>query len=497
MKSSEVLRGQVTNAADHPDLRGDMFPVDHETLGTDCEVDGELPAGLRGHFMRNGPNPMFEPVGKYHTFDGDGMLHGIEFTGDRVVYRNRWVRTRGLEAEMKLGRAVYPGLSDVMNFPDPALVGDAGPVKNRANTHIVRHAGRLLALWEQGLPTEVTPELDTVGEWSFGGQLQGAMTAHPRIDPRTGEMLFFSYNLFPPYLTYYVADATGALLHRVDLDLPAPIMMHDFVITEEHAVFMDSPVVFNIEAVATGEPMMTWRPENGTRLGVLPRHGAAADIRWFEVEPSHVQHFWNAWSDGNRIELAGCRYSTVNFGLETEGTEEDSGVQTIGGKPARYRIDLEQGTADWEPIDDLLGEFGRVNDDRTGRRTNCLYMPAFTRPDAVAGDFDTVVKYDTGSGSRSTWYAGDTGHLGECVFAPNPGGTDEDDGWVLNLAHDSGTGRSALLVFDARDIERGPIAQVRIPERVPVGFHANWFATGDGRPTPSGARRPSLRRPDR
>lgn len=469
------LRGRVTNTADQPDLRAEYFPVDRE-VESECEVVGSLPEGLRGQFVRNGPNPMYEPIGKYHTFDGDGMLHGVEFQGDRVVYRNRWIRSRGLEAEMALGRAVYPGLSDVMNFPDPSLVGDAGPIKNRANTHIVRHGGRLFALWEQGLPTEIAPDLSTVGEWSFGGKLEGAMTAHPRIDPRTGEMLFFSYNLFPPFLTYYVADDRGDLVHRVDLDLPAPIMMHDFVITEDYAVFMDSPVVFNMEGLSKGEPMMVWRPENGTRLGVIPRRGSADQIRWFEVEPSHVQHFWNAWQDGSRIELAGCRYPEVDFGLETEGSDDDSGVGTIGSYPARYWIDLDAGNAGWEPIDDMLGEFGRINEDLTGLRTNCLYMAAFTREGAIAGDFDTVVKYDTSTDSRQTWYAGDTGHLGEAVFAPDPAGSREDDGWIVTSFHDSGSGQSEVVVFDAHDISTGPIARVKTPQRMPFGFHANWFA---------------------
>ncbi len=475
MTPSESLRGHVTNAADHPDLRGDLFPVDRE-IEAECEIIGEIPGGLRGQFVRNGPNPMFEPVGKYHTFDGDGMLHGIDFQGDRVLYRNRWIHSRGLVAEMALGRAVYPGLSDVMNFPDPALVGEAGPIKNRANTHIVRHAGRLFALWEQGLPTEIAKDLGTVGEWNFGGKLEGAITAHPRIDPRTGEMLFFSYNLFPPYLTYYVADGQGDLVHRVDLDLPAPIMMHDFVITEDYAVFMDSPVVFNMEGLSKGEPMMVWRPENGTRLGVIPRRGTADQIRWFEVEPSHVQHFWNAWQDGDRIVVTGCRYPEVDFGLETEGSEEDSGVGTIGSYPARYWIDLKANTAGWESIDDMLGEFGRINDDRTGLRTDCLYMPAFTREDATAGDFDTVVKYDTARDIRQTWYAGDSGHLGEAVFAPDPDGAAEDDGWVVTSMHDSATGESQVLIFDAHDLCPGPVARVRIPQRMPFGFHANWFA---------------------
>jgi carotenoid cleavage dioxygenase-like enzyme len=475
MTVTEPLLGHVTNAADQHDLRDNFLPIDREIGPVACEVSGEIPAGLRGHFVRNGPNQMFEPLGSYHIFDGDGMLHGVEFGDGKASYRNRWIRTRGLEAEIALGQAAYPGLSDLMNFPDEALVGDAGPIKNRANTHIVRHAGKLLALWEQGLPTEISSGLDTVGEWDFAGGLQGAMTAHPRIDPRTGEMFFFSYNLFPPFLTYYVVDAAGTLVHRVDLDLPAAVMMHDFLITEDHAIFMDSPVTFNMEAINTGEPMVKWRPENGTRLGVMPRLGSAMDIRWYEVEPSHVQHFWNAWVDGNRIELAGCRFPEVDFGMGTEESEGDEGITTIGAEPARYWVDLDSGTAGWEPIDDMLGEMCRVNDDRTGVRTECLYMSAFTRDDAIAGDFDTIVKYDTAGGSRTTWYAGDTGHVGENVFAPDPEGSAEDDGWIINSTHDSRSGQSEVVVLDGRDIASGPIARVQIPQRMPVGFHANWF----------------------
>ena len=193
-----------------------------------------------------------------------------------------------------------------MNFPGRELTGDAGPVKNPANTHIIRHAGRFLALWEGGLPTEVTASLDTIGEYDFDGRLEGSMTAHPRLDPRTGEMFFFAYSLFAPFLRYHVVDAEGVLVHSAAIDLPAPVMMHDFVITERHAVFLDSPIVFNMENLGNG-PMVSWRPENGTRIGVMPRMGSADDLTWYEIEPGHVQHFWNGWVDGDRIEFSGSR----------------------------------------------------------------------------------------------------------------------------------------------------------------------------------------------
>jgi carotenoid cleavage dioxygenase-like enzyme len=471
-----TLTGQVTNAAEHSDLGGNMFPVDQEIDVAECSIVGEIPAGLQGSFVRNGPNPMFEPIGKYHMFDGDGMLHGVDFAGGKASYRNRWIRTRGLNAEIDLGRAAYPGLSDVMNFPDAALVGDAGPVKNRANTHIVRHAGKLLALWEQGLPTEIAPNLETVGEWDFAGELKGAMTAHPRIDPFTGEMFFFAYNFFPPFLVYYVVDASGTLIKRVEIDMPAPVMMHDMLITENYSVFMDSPIVFNMEGLANGEAMTQWRPENGTRIGIIPRHGNSEDVRWFEVPTSHVQHFWNAWENGSRIEVTGVRFEEVDFGIEAEGSEKESGVETNAGSPAKYWVDLETGESGGDYFDDFRGEFCRFNDDLTGRETNALYMSGFTRPNAAPGDFDTIVKYDTKTDTRSLWYAGDHGHVGESVFAPDPNGTAEDDGWLVNSIHNSDTDQSEVVVLDARRVEDGPIARVQIPQRMPFGFHANWFS---------------------
>ncbi|MEM7139735.1 MAG: carotenoid oxygenase family protein [Actinomycetota bacterium] len=470
-----TLTGHVTNAADQMDLRDNMFPVDREVDIAECRVIGEIPEGLRGSFVRNGPNPMFEPIGKYHMFDGDGMLHGVDFADGKASYKNRWIQSRGLGAEMKLGRAAYPGLSDVMNFPSPDLVGDAGPVKNPANTHIVRHNGKLLALWEQGLPTEIGADLETVGEWDFHGELRGAMTAHPRIDPFTGEMFFFAYNFFAPYLTYYVVDAEGRLVKKVGIDMPAPVMMHDMLITENYSVFMDSPIVFNMEGMANGEPMVQWRQDNGTRLGIIPRHGDAEDVRWFEVPTSHVQHFWNAWENGDRIELSGVRFEQVEFGIEAETSEKQSGVEGGTGRPAHYWIDLATGTGGSEFFDDANGEFCRFNDDLTGRETHCLYMSGFTRKDSGVGDFDTICKYDTKKGTNERWYAGDGGHVGEAVFAPDPEGSAEDDGWLVTSAHNSATDASEVIVLDARDIEAGPVARVQVPQRMPFGFHCNWF----------------------
>jgi carotenoid cleavage dioxygenase len=473
MTATETPRGAVTNARNQPFLAGNLAPVDRE-IDAPCRVLGEVPEGLVGDFVRNGPNPMFEPLGRYHMFDGDGMLHQVRFGDGAPRYRNRWIRSRALEAEMRHHRALYHGLAEILEFPDPALVGDAGPIKNPANTHIVRHAGRYLALYEGGPPTEVTAELDTVGEFDFDGRLAGAMTAHPRLDPRTGEMVFFAYSPFPPYLRYHVADASGALVHSIEIPLEVPVMMHDFVITEHYAVLLDSPARFNL--TGEGTDMVRWQPELGCRLGVLPRLGAAEDIRWFDIEPHHVQHYWNAWEDGDRIVLSGSRLAHADFGMETGGDVEASTADATAGRPADFWIDLRSGSAGWAPRDDLGGDFCRFDDRRVGVPNRYDYMSAFLGANDVIGDFDTIVKYDTVTGTRTQWHAGVSGHVGEAVFAPDPAGTAEDDGWLLASVFDSDAGRGEVVVLDARDLAAGPVARVQLPQRMPFGFHANWFA---------------------
>ena len=463
----------VTNEAGNHYLTGGWKPTDAELDETPLAVVGELPEALRGSFIRNGPNPMFEPISEYHMFDGDGMLHEISFGDGAASYRNRWILSQGLEVEMREGHGVYPGLGDIANWPDKSVTGDAGPVKNPANTHIIRHAGHYYALWEGGLPTEVTADLGTVGVCDYDGQVDGmmpAMTAHPRLDPRTGEMFSFAYSPFPPYIRYFVIDSTGTLVHKVDVDVPAPIMMHDFLITEEHTVFLDSPIVLNI-GNTDGGPVASWSPENGTRLGVMPRMGSADDISWFEIDPCHVQHFWNAWADGDRIELRGARWKEVDFGYEAEG----SSIEVEPALPARFWVDLAAGKAGWEHFDDMGGEMCRFNDDYNGVYNRYDYMAAYTTPMAQLGGFDAVAGYDAATGERQVWDFGGEREVGEPVFAPDPNGSDEGDGWVLCFATDRGATFTEINVFEARRLSDGPAAVVRLPQWVPAGFHANWF----------------------
>ncbi len=452
-----------------PFLEGLMAPIAEEWNDAELAIDGQLPRNLNGMFTRNGPNPQFPPRGAYHPFDGDGMVHAVYLDGGRARYRNRWIESKGLLAERKRGRACYGSVSEFSSTPKD-VVDEAGFMKNNANTHFVRHAGRYLALMEAGKPTELDRELATLGEYDFAGKLQGPMTAHPKIDPKTGELVFFGYSPVPPYLRYHVADKSGALIHTTEIELPVPVMMHDFAMTENYAIFLDAPGVFDIQAMLKGEPGIRWEPERGTRIGVLPRHGNGDAIRWFEIETRYVVHFFNAWEEGAQLTIYAPSFDSMPGGLQF-----DAPVQIEEPFPWRWQIDLESGTVTADAIDDRAGEFPRMNDSLAGRPNRYLYN-TLARNWEFGFNFNGVIQYDLEEGRSEEFIYPDHVTVGEHVFAPDPDGTKENDGWLLTLAVDHETKHSELLVVDARDVPDGPIARVRIPHRVPLGFHANWLA---------------------
>ncbi len=451
-----------------PFLTGLMAPVTDERDDHRLEVTGQVPPGLRGMFVRNGPNPQFAPRGRYHPFDGDGMVHAVYFEDGDLRYRNRWVESRGLLAERARGHALYGGLAEY-TMPEPDVIAEGGMIKNTGNTHTLRHAGRILAVMEACPPTELDRDLATIGELDFDGRLAGACTAHPKIDPVSGEMLFFGYSPFPPYLRYHVVDASGALVHSTDIDLPNAVMLHDFAVTEQHVIFLDSPALFDAAAMMSGGSMMRWAPEAGTRIGVMPRRGDGADIRWFDVENQYVVHFFNAWDDGDRVEIRAPRFSAMPGAFDFD---DPTGKEAP--MPWSWSIDLAAGSVRDAQTDDRGGEFPRVNDDHATRPTRFLYN-CMARTWEFEFEFHGVVKYDTATGAASEWFYGEHEVSGEHAFAPDPEGTAEDDGWLLTFVIDRTTERTDLAILDARDVAAGPVARVHLPRRVPIGFHANWF----------------------
>lgn len=459
----------TTDTWDTPFLQGLLAPAFVERDDHDLHVIGEIPRALHGMFVRTGPNPQFAPMGAYHPFDGDGMLHAVYLENGTARYRNRFIESKGLLAERRRGHACFGGMSN-FQFPDRDVVAEAGVLKNTANTATVRHAGRYFSMLEAAPPTEFDRDLRTVGEHDFSGRLQGPMTAHPKVDPVTGDMLFFGYSPSAPYLRYSEVNAAGELVHSTEIDIPAPVMMHDFVITEHYAIFFDAPAIFDLHRMLQGGEPMSWQPDNGTRIGVLHRGSPGSEVRWFDIENSYVVHFFNAWEQGSTIEVRAPRMPDMPGGFKFENPDA-----ARAPLPWRWSIDLATGAVSEGPTGDTSSEFPRVDERLTGRPTRYGYACP-QRTWEFEFDFEGVYKYDFHTDGVEAHMYGPTEVCGEHVFAPDPDGTAEDDGWLLSFVTDRTTERSELVILDARDVAAEPVARVQMATRVPIGFHANWFA---------------------
>ena len=459
-------------------LSGNWAPVQEEHVASDLEVIGEVPADLDGYFMRIGPNPVYvADVAAYHIFDGDGMIHQVEFKEGKATYRNRFVDTAGLRKERAKGSWIWKGMSQTMvDMAAGNPLPEGGAIKDLVNTAMVFHANKFYGLMEGGAPHEMQlPDLDTIGRDDFDGKLNHPFTAHPKVDARTGEMMTFGYSPVPPFLTYSVIDKNSELVHSTPISLPKAVMMHDCAITENFTIFLDLPITFDFERVAKGESMLDWEPENGSRLGVIPRMGDDADVKWFEIDNCMVFHIANAWEEGDEVILLGCRANRTDVANATvNAADENLDIRDQLALLTEWRMNLTTGEVTERNIDpDLYCEFPRINEERTGRSSRYAYL-AGINADLQGTPFTSEIKYDREDGSM-TVHPFREGHKGgEAIFAPRKGATSEDDGYVILFTWDEPNQQTECLVIDAQDFEADPIARIRIPHRVPFGFHASW-----------------------
>jgi carotenoid cleavage dioxygenase-like enzyme len=455
-------------------LQGEHEPIATELPERPLTVSGELPRGLNGLYVRNSPNPQFQPLGRYHWFDGDGMVHGLRFAEGNASYLNRWIRTRAFEHEREAGHTLWRGILEPMSKEALALPG--GPLKDTANTDLVFHQQRLYALWWlSGTPYELsTKDLSTVGPQTFGERLGGGMSAHPKVDPRTGELCFFDYSIVKqPSLRYGVVSAQGELLHVENLELPAPHILHDMAITEHYSLLLDFPMGWDTSRLKLdGKRRIGFNRELPARIGVIPRHGRASEVKWFEAESCYVYHSINAYEAGDDIVLTACRVrDPIPEQQETSG--KVARLDNIELVPTLYewRMNLKTGRLTERQLDDRATEFPRINDGIQGTRATYSYNPRIApRADLT---FDGVVKYELATGAvKAEWNAPRGWFIGEPSFAPAPGATREDHGWLITWGTNAAEGVSAAFVIDATECKT--VATLQLPQRIPLGFHSYW-----------------------
>lgn len=455
----------------NPYLTGNFAPIQSEDDFPALTVKGEIPKSLRGSYYRNGPNPRFAPRDpNHHWFAGDGMVHAFHLADGKVSYNNRYVHTNKYLLENEAGRSLFGTFGNPATS-DPSVIGKDGGV---GNTNIVWHAGKLLALEEGHNPFELDPvTLQSRGYVDYAGPA-ARFTAHPKMDPETGEMVFFGYSAggmpFTDDVVYGVVDKDGKVTRLDTFKAPYSSMIHDFFVTRNYAMFPVLPLSGSMERAMGGLPAFAWEPEKGAHVGIMRRDAGVETIRWFETDPCYVFHPMNMWEEGTKIVIDVMQYPNAPLFPNADGSQ---------GKPAaarlvRWTLDLAADTnaIRQQPLDDMAGEFPRLDERRAGLSYRHGYFAANSRGEEKIL-FDSIAHIDLKTGKRTTHVFAD-GMPGEPVFVPRSADAAEGDGYLVTSVYRPSSDRSDLAVFDAMDVAKGPIGTAELPRRVPFGFHGNW-----------------------
>lgn len=462
----------------NPYVQGIYEPVARETTADDLPVIGEIPLDLHGAFYRNGPNPAAAPQGLHHWFDGDGMLHAIWFENGKARYRNRFIKSPDHVADLNggcgAGGVLYPSTR-----ADPTSTRGDRVYKDTANTDVVLHNGSLMGLWYiSGQPVRVDAStLETLGVENFGGALPRHVSAHSKVDPVTGEFVFFDYSLYEPWMTFGTVSADNRLIHFQKVDLPGPRLPHDMGLTENYVILHDLPVVFS----DGGLKRSMWQihfADQPARFGVVPRTGRGDQIRWFETDSCYIYHVVNAWEDGDEVVMTACMMVPNGYPPNPAyGPYAPMvNVLALNAVPVEWRMNMKTGSVKKRQLDDRIGEFPAINQDYSSRKTRWSYHVAMSKTELQR--FAGLYKYDLVTGEAKTHLYAPSMFGSEPAFAPRIGAKSEDDGYVIAFVTDENTGKSEVQVIDAQNFEAGPVARVMLPARVPAGFHGTW-ARGD------------------
>ena len=472
---------------DHPYRSGVWQPQRKEYDAWDMDVVGEIPDDLSGVYIRNTENPLFEPIQRYHPFDGDGMLHAISFDNGEARYSNRFVRTEGLLAEQQSQESLWAGITE---HPSVAIAekgwGARSMMKDNGSTDVIVHGGVALASFYQcGELYQLDPiTMETLGVSSWNGQFPAeGVSAHTKLDEHTGEMLFFNYSTEAPYMHYGLVSREGELTNYVDIPLPGPRLPHDMAFTENYAILNDFPLFWDPKSLAEGHYSNTYRPDLPSRFAVIPRNGTTQDIKWFEADPTFVLHWTNAYEDGDEIIMDGF-FQHNPTGLKRAGEPERSNRKGLGrlGINAnetmahRWIFNMKTGACREQPMSDSIVEFPMINGRHAGRRHRYSYNAR-----GIDGlfAFDGLVKHDLDTGVEQLVEFPAGTYVSETVMAPRLGSTAEDDGYLLTYTSDTINDLSECWILDASDPTTEPVAKIRLPEKISSGTHATWAPRSD------------------
>ncbi|MEZ5375002.1 MAG: carotenoid oxygenase family protein [Acidimicrobiales bacterium] len=469
----------------HPYRSGPWRPQVNEYDAWDLDVVGNIPDDLAGVYLRNTETALMEPIKRYHPFDGDSLMHSISFEGGEARYASRFVRTDGFLAEQEAGRSLWAGITE---HPSNAIAdhgwGARTMMKDNASTDVIVHGGVALASFYQcGELYRLDPRtLDDLGKTTWNGWFPPeGVSAHPKLDEHTGELLFFNYSVEKPYMHYGVVNRAGELVTYVDIPLPGPRLPHDMAFTENWSILNDLPLFWDPQALADGYYSNTFDRDRPSRFALIPRHGTTDDIRWFEADPTFVLHWTNAYEDGDEVVLDGffqhnpTARGVARFPGELKGFETLD-MNVLDARAHRWRFNLATGECREESMSDTCCEFPMVNGRHAGRRHRYSYNATCARGLFA---FDGLIKHDLDTGDEVRVPMEPGVFVSETVMAPRLGSTAEDDGYLITFTVDMNRDLSECLVLDAADPASEPVARIRLPERISSGTHSTWAPLSD------------------
>jgi all-trans-8'-apo-beta-carotenal 15,15'-oxygenase len=443
------------------------------------DTEGEIPSEIHGTLFRNGPSQQILPKEGYealHLFDGDGMVHAFRFDNGRVWYAGRLVRNDSFLAEEAAGLLNQDLFAIHAEQPSP----DAA-LRKQPNTNVVFHGGKLMALVENSHPFVIdTRSLDPIGYNDFQGKMLGmSVSAHPKIDGRTGQAVIHGYQPVEPYAQLYVVEPNGTCSLAEAVELPYAAMMHDMAITERYAILIVPPIAFDLNVLMSGGlavDAFQCKPELGLKFAIRPR-ARGGQLRWFTAPTSgFIFHPGNAYEEDGKIFMDACTYPDPGALLSSLRTIRRGEVRPRSAAfPFLYTFDLALGTCREEQLADFGAEFPRLDDRCVAYRNRFGYAAVDRR--AGGPLFATeIMKYDRQGGPSVRHDFGQWQWPMEPVFAPRSADAAEDDGFVLSVVYDGTSDGSHLTVLDARNLGGKPLAKARLKHRIPLGFHGNFAA---------------------
>jgi carotenoid cleavage dioxygenase len=443
--------------APHPLLTGINEPMREELTIGPLEVLGSIPPELNGHYVRIGPNPAAPDPRSYHFFTGDGMLHGIRISGGEALwYRNRWIRSK----EVARAKGFEPA-------PGPRHIFDT------VNTSVLGHGGKAYALVEAGsTPVRFGETLEEQRYDDFGGTLPGSFSAHPRLDPSTGELHAICYEATNPnQIRYNVIDTDNLVRRSVVIPVRDGPLIHDCAITARYVIILDLPLTLSLRVVLSGHGFpYRWNPRHPARLGLLPREGEAQDIIWVPLDPCFVFHTANAYDlEDGRVVLDAIVYPAM-FG------DDNDGPDIVPRGFERWIIDPATCSVSKQTIDEAPQEFPVIDERRRGRQYRFAYTLGLAESlgDRMGND-EVLIRHDIAAGVRTTHQFGSGRVPGEFVFVPRSAQAEEGDGWMIGLVINADQCTTDLEIIDANAFDAPPIAAIRVPHRVPPGIHGAWL----------------------